>query len=249
MFSGRALWATALLSLLLLASPARASRPLSTDSLLSLFSTRNKLSEKQAESVVGVWNTTFGMRVDGSVFDGVLLEAASAAKGGGKVDFDDVMAGATTEVDFSQMTYKLFIPSISRKTGIFVGYYLITKSGGQPTMARVVGVGAATAEGVMLMGSKDEDTGTLHCLVKGDGTMSGLYLEGLEALDGKTGDVLDNQVAAVYKYKKMGKRAVKAALDEVVAAKAAGDLSHSQLIAAQDKADKEADAATKPQGS
>ena len=48
------------------------------------------------------------------------------------------------------LSFRLYIPAISASTGAFGAYYLIGPAGQQPAVTRVLGMGAATPDGVLL---------------------------------------------------------------------------------------------------
>ncbi|KAL4420751.1 hypothetical protein ABPG75_010407 [Micractinium tetrahymenae] len=205
-----------------------------TEFLPLLFSEEPKLTEEQAAQVVGVWDQVGGFRLDGSVLDDALRQAVEAAADGNStdVDFAGVLADAASP--FDALSFKLFIPAIDTATGAFWAYYLIGPKGKKPAVTRVLGMGAATKDGVLLTGTKDEDTGTWYGLVKNDTTLVALYMEGLEAWNADRTEVLDNQVVAQYTYAKLPPEEIQAALALVVAKGAKADNS-SQGIAATDR--------------
>lgn len=91
----------------------------------------------------------------------------------------EVLLNATSPAS-GALSFKLFIPAIDPATGAFGAYYLIGPKGQKPAVTRVLGMGAATKDGVLLTGTKDEDTGMWYGLVKNETTLVVLYMEGVE---------------------------------------------------------------------
>ncbi|KAI7838714.1 hypothetical protein COHA_007511 [Chlorella ohadii] len=204
---------------------------------LPLLFSGDALTAEQAAQVAGVWEQVDGFRMDGSVLDDTLRQAAKAAAAADisaeDVDFEAVLANATSPAT-GPLSFKLFIPAIYPSTGAFGAYYLIGKPGEKPAVTRMLGMGASTNDGVLLVGTKDEDTGMWYGLVKDDDTMVVLYMEGLEAWDKDHKKVVDNQVVAQYQYRKLPSEEIKDALALVVA-KDALEANESQQIAAADR--------------
>ncbi|PRW58050.1 alpha subunit [Chlorella sorokiniana] len=207
-----------------------------TEFLPLLFSGKPKISEEQAAQVAGVWEQVDGFRLDGSVLDDILRKAAKAAVADNStdVDFTEVLANASSPAT-GPLTFKVYIPGVDTDTGAFAAYYLIGKEGEKPAVSRVLGMGASTPEGVMLVGTKDEDTGMWYGLVKDEETMVALYLEGVEAWNGDRTKITDNQVVAQYTYKKMPAEEIKDALALVVAKDALAENESAQIAATDRK--------------
>lgn len=64
--------------------------------------------------------------------------------------FAEVLANASSPAT-GPLSFKIFIPGIDANTGAFGAYYLIGKTGEKPAVTRVLGMGASTPDGVLLV--------------------------------------------------------------------------------------------------
>lgn len=68
-----------------------------------------------------------------------------------------VLANASSPAT-GPLSFKIYIPGIDQNTGAFGAYYLIGKKGKKPAVTRVLGMGASTPDGVLLMVSRVSET-------------------------------------------------------------------------------------------